>query len=128
MTDYLKAAVTPSRPIDECRHGVLYRLRSRNLSCGVWKADVQGFVGVREKFGDTFCFTEYHYGQGAPFGTANAYEELAECPITDLRDGWVENDRYVNNEELFFWLAPYDDIEREQNRQEWEKWRNHDAD
>lgn len=59
-------------------HGRLYRLRSRNLETGVWNAPAKGFIGVREKFGSRYLFTEYHYDTGAPFGTATPTEDMAK--------------------------------------------------
>ena len=40
----------PNRiPINDCRHGYLYRLYSRNLNLGVYRQEDQGFVGIRLK-------------------------------------------------------------------------------
>ncbi len=46
--------------IDECKHGWLYRVHSRNLNLGVYRTDDKGFIGIRHKFGSRFLFTEYH--------------------------------------------------------------------
>jgi hypothetical protein len=37
----------------------VYRLRSRNLTFGVYSKRSDGFTGIREKFGDRSLFTEY---------------------------------------------------------------------
>jgi hypothetical protein len=66
--------------LDECKNGFLYRLASRNLSYGVFREGVKGFVGIREKFGDYFLFTEYHWDTGPPFGTVHPLEELEPVP------------------------------------------------
>lgn len=74
-------------PMTECVKGHLYAIRSRNLSFGVYDGD-EGFVGIREKFGDLFLFTEFHYDQGPPFGTVTPIVDMGECPIKDLRESW----------------------------------------
>lgn len=51
-----------------------YRLKSRNLLVGVWDPESDGFIGVRQKFGDKYLFTEYFYGE--TWGTAHAVEAL----------------------------------------------------
>jgi hypothetical protein len=95
-------------PLTECKHGYLYRISSRNLAFGVFNENSQGFVGIREKFGNRYLFTEFHWDTGAPFGTVHPKELLEECPITDLasshteeRDGtkWA-----ITNQPLFDWL------------------------
>lgn len=60
-------------PLESLRDRVTYTLRSRNLLVGVWDASSKGFIGVREKMGDVYLFTEYHYDLG---GTAHALEEV----------------------------------------------------
>lgn len=64
--------------LEACRDRHLYRIRSRNLDFGVYRADRKGFLGLREKFGDVYPFTEYHYDTGAPCGTVKPVEELSE--------------------------------------------------
>lgn len=64
----------PFIPLDNLRHRAIYALRSRNLLVGVWDASSKGFIGVREKMGDTYLFTEYHYDLG---GTAHALKEVS---------------------------------------------------
>lgn len=73
-------------PLDACKHGWLYRIRSRNLSVGVYNEPVKGFVGIREKMGHEYLFTEFHYDTGAPFGTVHPMSEIVECPITPLTE------------------------------------------
>lgn len=67
-------------PLNECKHGYVYRIESRNLSCGVFNSTNKGFIGIREKFGDYYLFTEYHWETGAPFGTVQPLEELGPLP------------------------------------------------
>ena len=66
--------------LEDCKDRFLYRLKSRNLSLGVFNKKRNGFVGIREKFGARYLATEYHYDTGAPFGTAQPLEELEEMP------------------------------------------------
>lgn len=91
----------------DCRHGWTYEIHSRNLVFGVFDSKAQGFIGIREKFGDLFLFTEFHWDTGAPYGTVKPKKELEECPIKDLRERfeticfeckkpvhWVRNDNH----------------------------------
>lgn len=64
-------------PLDQIKEWRLYRIRSRNLG-PVGVATGNGFTGIREKFGHHFLFTEYHAGNGPPFGTCAPFEELPE--------------------------------------------------
>jgi len=67
-------------PIAECVHGTVYRIKSRNLSIGVFNSENKGFIGIRNKFGCNYLFTEYHWDTGAPFGTACPFEALEPVP------------------------------------------------
>lgn len=68
-------------PIDQCLHGHLYALDSRNLSCGVYCSDTNGFIGIREKYGELYLFEEFHWDTGPPHGTAKPLTLICECPI-----------------------------------------------
>lgn len=74
-------------PRVECKKGFLYKLHARNLDIGVF--DGKGFIGIRQKFNDRFLFTEYHWDDGAPYGTAKPLQELQEVskdiPITECK-------------------------------------------
>ncbi len=65
----------PKVPIKDCIPGRVYRIRSRNLSFGVYDGK-EGFIGIRQKFGDRYLFTEYHWDQGEPFGTVYSQLDL----------------------------------------------------
>lgn len=67
-------------PLTDCKHGGLYRLSSRNLLLGVFNKNTSGFVGIREKFGDHYLFTEFHWDTSAPFGTVRPIELLEMYP------------------------------------------------
>lgn len=64
----------------DCKARHIYRLRSRNLSIGVFDPEQRGFIGLRVKFDAEYLFTEYHFDTGPPFGTAHPLEDLGELP------------------------------------------------
>ena len=80
-------------PLEECKHSFLYRIFSRNLRLGVFNANSRGFIGIREKFGYEYLFTEYHWDIGDHCSTVKPKELLEECPID-----------FNNEEEMFDWL------------------------
>lgn len=53
---------------EDCIKRRVYKLRSRNLSFGVYDGN-GGFIGIRLKFNDRFLFTEYHYDVSESYGT-----------------------------------------------------------
>lgn len=63
-------------PMDKCEDRGVYRIKSRNLAVGVYRAEVKGFVGIRLKFNSYFLFTEFHHDTGAPCGTVEPLEKL----------------------------------------------------
>jgi len=67
-------------PLLMCDDRALYRIYSRNLSFGVFSKASRGFVGIREKFGDLYLFTEFHWDTGPPFGTVHPKEKLEMLP------------------------------------------------
>lgn len=67
-------------PLDRCKDGVVYEIRSRNLVVGVFVKDTGGFIGIREKFGSLYLFMEYHHDTGAPFGTVRPLKKLGMAP------------------------------------------------
>lgn len=81
-------------PIDKCVKGRLYKLACRNLGYGVYDGD-SGFIGLREKFGNVYLFTEIHWDEGPPFGT-----------VEGMRDTGVNFLGLVSelNKDLFDWL------------------------
>lgn len=50
--------------------GEIYACDARNFTYGIWNGD--GFEYIRHKFGCIYYFqdVEYHYDDGAPYGTA----------------------------------------------------------
>ena len=72
--------------LEDCKHGYTYKISSRNLSIGVFNENDNGFIGIREKFGSEYLFTEYHWDTGAPFGTVNPKEEIEKCPCQEIKE------------------------------------------
>jgi len=66
-------------PLTACQLGHVYVIRSRNLSVAVYDG-ANGFIGIREKFGQRYLFTEYHHDQGAPYGTVHPLKDLGPLP------------------------------------------------
>lgn len=89
-------------PIEQCVKYGLYKIYSRNLTLGVYDGN-GGFVGIREKFGDEYLFTEYHWDTGEPFGTVMPLELIEICSIEPTEDMYIDN-KLVNNLELFNYL------------------------
>jgi hypothetical protein len=93
--------------LHQCKKGYLYRISSRNLSIGAYDGK-EGFVGIREKFGNRYLFTEYHYDQGAPFGTVFPLEEIGPLPDNLVICDWLTNpdteDKLLKNTPLFDYL------------------------
>lgn len=63
----------------DCEDRALYRLNSRNLTLGVFVARERGFRGIRTKWCMRFIDTEYHWEDGAPFGTCQPVEKLPDA-------------------------------------------------
>lgn len=65
-------------PVNQLVKGKVYRLDSRNLSCGVWDGD-NGFIGIRTKFGARFLDHEIR-DLDDHYGTAKPEEVIGEIP------------------------------------------------
>ena len=94
--------------LEECKHGGLYRIHARNFDFGIYDEKQQGFIGVREKFGNTYLFIEFHRDNntvGKMFGTVNPKELLEMCPVKDLGTHFLaDTEKYIENKELRKWL------------------------
>jgi len=78
-------------PLEQCVKGTIYKIHSRNLRIGVFNGDT-GFIGIREKFGHEYLFTEYHYDCGAGgYGTVRPIEIIAELPK------WIPLKEYLSD-------------------------------
>jgi hypothetical protein len=93
--------------LGDCKHGQVYKINSRNLSFGVFKMGVYGFIGIREKFGSRYLFTEFHWDTGAPFGTVMPIKVICMLPsnimvnetlVNIAGDLWAENPETGNLE------------------------------
>jgi len=62
--------------IKDCEFRRIYKLECRNLKYGVFDGK-DGFIGIRTKFKSRFLFREYHWDQGAPYGTVRAAHATA---------------------------------------------------
>lgn len=74
----------PRVPLPECVAGRLYKIMSRNLVLGVFDGKT-GFIGIREKFGHEYLFTEFHWDTGPPFGTVSGVEETGVSLPSEIR-------------------------------------------
>jgi len=74
----------PRRPLarDQLVDRHVYRLTARNFFLGAWDAAHGGFLGIREKFGNRYVFTEYFAEQDRSSGTAHAWTD-ADAVVPD---------------------------------------------
>lgn len=72
-------------PKSDCLDRVFYRIHSRNLTLGVYRAETGGFLGLREKFGSIYVFEEYHWDNGPPYGTVHPIEALPEVLPSEIQ-------------------------------------------
>jgi hypothetical protein len=86
--------------LKDCLLGHVYLIHSRNLGIGVYDGK-GGFVGIREKFDREYLFTEYHWDQGAPYGTVKPDRDIEVLPpdvpvstdfVHDKGRDWAERD------------------------------------
>lgn len=100
------------QPLNLVTRGI-YRIHSRNLDVGVYDGN-EGFIGIREKFGATYLFTEYAWEQGPPFGTVyiegreHVADLLPQVPLAEylgalcitcrhrIADNWRSDERNHN--------------------------------
>jgi hypothetical protein len=75
-------------PLESCENKHVYRLHSRNLSIGAFsqvaRHAIPGFIGIREKFGERYLATEFHWDTGEPHGTAYPIEDLGIVVPEDI--------------------------------------------
>lgn len=105
--------------MSELENGRVYRIRSRNLMVGVWRAETKGFIGIRRKFGSEYLFEEYHHDNGPPFGTATVETALDVV----VPEGMELSE---SNKALFAFLHPLHEEavtawEQEEERKAWER-------
>lgn len=94
-------------PLDQCQHRHLYTLNARNLTLGVYNANLKAFIGIRTKLGSRFLDIEFHWDTGSPFGTACPLEDVGILPDSiEPIDGHGDPDLRLRtpNDELFTYL------------------------
>lgn len=79
-------------PINELKHRGIYKIRSRNLSVGIYNEVTKGFIGIREKFYMRYLFEEYHWDTGAPYGTVEPLEFIEMYPFENTEEHEYYND------------------------------------
>lgn len=90
--------------LKECQRRHVYRLVSRNLTFGVFDG-LDGFIGIRCKFGNRYLFKEFHWEQGPPFGTVRPLEDLGLIPEElEVIEGRTEGGYFIGNQPLFDYL------------------------
>jgi hypothetical protein len=110
--------------MDELIEGRVYYTRCRNLSYAVWNGH-SGFIGIREKFGDNFLFTEYHWDFCEHHGTVGYAKDLGIDVPKDIKicerlglwdsktDRFIEQVKDADGESvkgpMGFWLYRYID-------------------
>ena len=67
-------------PVFDLVHRGVYEIHSRNLWLGVWDVTNKGFVGIREKMGSRYLFTEYHYDHDPYVGTVRPNRLIEMLP------------------------------------------------
>ena len=63
-----------SIPKEDLVLGAAYHVEARNFSFAIW--DGKEFQGLCFKFGQYFMDGEFHYDDGAPYGTVTPLEKL----------------------------------------------------
>jgi hypothetical protein len=96
--------------LGQCEKGKVYKVRARNFGVAVYDGR-RGFVGIREKFGEEYLFTEYFNDGTNPVGTATPVRLLGEISPGIKLECWMDrhpDDKYMKiNWDLFHALEPY---------------------
>lgn len=71
--------------IDQLTDGYLYLMHGRNSYLGVWRAELQSFTIIREKFGRRRMCIEMHWDTGPLHGTAKPFVKVAGPVASDQR-------------------------------------------
>lgn len=66
----------PWLTVDELEVGHTYFCKARNFLYGTWNGEV--FTYTRQKFGQAFPAKEFHWDEGAPFGTVKPFIKISE--------------------------------------------------
>ena len=96
----------PRLSIEECVTRRLYKIKSRNLTYGVYNGN-EGFLGIRFKMGGQFLFTEFHWDQGPPYGTVYGVEDTGIDLPEDIElkeTVSLPDNRFSSYAPLYEWL------------------------
>jgi len=63
-------------PKDKLIVGAIYKCKARNFTQGTWNGE--SFDYMRTKFSSTFPDKEFHWDNGAPFGTVKPLEKIGD--------------------------------------------------
>lgn len=90
----------------------IYTIRSRNLVVGVYDADRDYFIGIREKFGVTYLDAEVMNRPPEKLGTVTLVgKRVGTLPdAVELTRGWWA-DTYTPNAPLYDLLVPLTEAE-----------------
>ena len=96
--------------------GAIYRLKARNLICGVWDGRV--FIGIREKFDNRYLDT-----CEVPFETAFPLVRLGAVPEgIEVKAREPYGDGVITYQKLFDYLEPIDDNEVDRWGEDFDRW------
>ena len=94
-------------PPEQLVNGRIYKLRCRNLDYGVWCADKEAFIGIREKFWNYYLDLEYHWNASFTFGTVfDAVDAGVDVPNEfplDVHDHGPHGTRHVDQNGRYLW-------------------------
>lgn len=83
--------------IDNLTDRRLYEVQARNFRIAVWSAKNEGFIGIREKFGQTYLDIEYHWDHQG-WGTVHPLKDLGVTVPDDIL-------LITSSSDLFEWLS-----------------------
>ena len=92
-------------PWVQCTIGRLYRLDTRNLGPVAVCDGINGFLGLRRKFGSIFIDHETHHELSDQFGTASPWEELSDEIPLEIRKSMEATHAWLKSMEATY-LGP----------------------
>lgn len=93
---------------EECIHGCLYKLHSRNLSIGIFNSNDNSFTGIRRKFTLEFLDHEIHYDCNQTYGTVKPLLFLEVSPFNSIID--FKNLTTTEYNQIFEYLKEKEEI------------------
>jgi hypothetical protein len=95
----------PYIAVADCVHGGLYYLlECPHFRYGVYNAQTQCFVGIRQKFAVEYIEVIPHTDVEPNYTAAKPIELLDCCPLSNLNSGEVRNRRLRRNKHLYNYL------------------------